>query len=193
MVDFGIRRLAPFENASRYHLYNDEGQLVLVADHRSPWLPEHASRQVRFANPDGSPLASLDLPQILPNNGRVSSEINYAIIFDYAVYAIISEINPSAGITATGHPYYTLELEGKNWLALPVGKDGSVYALYDNLPTGFNHHVQLDVDDLPEPTGFIRRDTEGFDFVATIPLSKLRQRELVSMAMVFLIDNFTSA
>ena len=191
MVEFGIRRLAPFEGASRYHLFNDEGQLVLVADYRSPWLPDDGVRQVRFAKPDGSPIASLDLPQNLHGNGRLDAEVSYAIIFDYAVYAIITENNRSPRQPDPVTTYYTIELEGNKWLVLPTKGDGSIYGLYNNLPTGFNHHIQFDVEDLPEAAGRIRKAVEGFDFVATIPLSKLRQRELVSMALVFLIDGLT--
>ncbi len=188
-MDFGIRRLPPFEEDHRYHLFDDQGQLILVADYGSPWLPVDSLQQVRFARPDGNLIATLDLPHSRQIDGRPERVTSYAIIFDYAVYAIINRINSSIDVLEKNRRYFTLEVEGQTWLILPKGDESGTYELYNRLSPGFSRHIEPETTNLLDPAAIIQEQVEDFNYIATIPIRELKQRELVVLALVFLIDS----
>lgn len=186
MFDFGIQRLPPSVSGRRYHLFNDQNELALIADFGSPWLASEPRKQVRFAHSDGRPVATLEFPDDAFR--RKETTRSYAIIFDYAVYALINEIVPSPGTSRTLHPHYTIEVGGNRWLLLPHGEQASAYELYP-LPRSFGRNLQPDADALPEPVGSIRRDEAGFDYVTSLPVEVIAQRALITLALIFLLDN----
>jgi len=89
---FGIRRLdAGGDNGRRYHLFDEDGRVELVADYGSRWLAAEPGHHVRFARSSGDVVASMRLPRpLLPGHNRQRS-VSYAVILNHAVYAIINE------------------------------------------------------------------------------------------------------
>lgn len=187
MVEFAIRRLPIFDEARRYHLFDDQGQLILVADFGSPWLPKESLQQVRFALADGKLMATLDLPRAASTSSSEQRSNSYAIIFDYAVYAIINEEYPTPSQSQASKPHMTIEAEGRNWIILPHGEEPVDHALY-RLPQHSLRHGVPETETLPEPTAFIRRDSGDFDFRATIG-NELAQREMILLSLIFLLDD----
>jgi hypothetical protein len=186
MAEFAIRRLPAMSDDRRYHLFDDQGQLLLIADFSSPWLPQASLQQVRFARADGRPIATLDLPRTSSTNRREQRSFSYAIIFDYAVYAIINVSHHTSTQSPASSPHITLEAGGRNWIILPHGKDPVDYALF-RLPHDTMRQALPEVETLPEPTAMIRRSSEDFDFVATIG-TEFRQREIILLSLIFLLD-----
>lgn len=194
---YEIRRLPSSGEDRRYHLYDDQHQLLLVADYGSTWLSDDGQRRVRFSQPDGRPLSSLDLPA--PGQARRTKgdkPTSYPLIFNDAVYALVSRFEHPAEGKETRPPYLTVEVEGERWLVLPQDQRGSVYALYDEVPSGLNVYAEPTTADLPEPVGHIDRRTvgaeiqeeAGWHYVADFPSGHLTQAPLILLALTFLID-----
>jgi hypothetical protein len=99
----------------------------------SPPTPRQR-RQVRLARPDGRLLATIELPLADSSAGTT----DYAIIHDYAVYAILSVHSRATEDGAPAVPYFTLEVEGERWMALPEAQLEGCYALYDEVPRGLS-------------------------------------------------------
>jgi hypothetical protein len=186
MFDFGIQRLLPTVDGRRYHLFNDQNELVLIADFGSPWLASEPRKQVRFAHSDGRLVATLEFPDDAFRRNEAAR--SYAIIFDYAVYALINEIRPSPGASGAADLSYTIEAGGNRWLLLPHGEQALAYALH-RLPRSFGRNLQPNADELPEPVGSIRRAEGGFDYVASIPDEVIAQSALITLALIFLLDD----
>ena len=137
MVSYRVRRLpADDEPTRRYHLYDRADQLLLVADQGSAWLPADQPPQVRFARPDGERVASMDLPR--HDERRPDKKQNYAVIYEHAVYALITATethNGSTGPLSPGPGPFTqlmIEVEGNRWPALRwPGEEGPLLTLYD--------------------------------------------------------------
>ena len=141
MISYRVRRLhAPGEMARRYHLFDRADQLLLVADEGSAWLPADQPPHVRFARPDGERVASMDLPR--PTDRRPEKQHNYAVIYEHAVYALITApARPPSGATgpltsSSGivWPFTRLmiEVEGHRWLGLRWREEaGPLLVLYD--------------------------------------------------------------
>lgn len=200
MVSYRIRRLhAPGEPPGRYHLFDRADQLLLVADLASPWLPADEPPQVRFARPDGERVASMDLPRT--TDRRPEKQQNYAIIYEHAVYGLITApIRPPSGDTtpltppgsAVVWPFTRLmiEVEGQRWLALRWREgDGPLLVLYDAAAAGLSLTVDRDSADLPEPIGLLEVGAGDYDFDLTLPAGQLRQGPLLGLALAFLADN----
>lgn len=184
MLAFRIRRMPPVASDRRYQLFNDQGELALIADYGSPWLPRAVPNQVRFALCDGRAVATLDLPQDFEQRAGPAS---YAVIFDYAVHAIINEVSPSSTRSLAGGPFFTLEAGGKAWLVLPRDGQQAGYALYRS-PGGYSRNLDPDLAAISDPIGSIDSGAGRFDFVAELPLGELEQGEIVILALVFLMD-----
>ena len=196
MISYRVRRLhAPGEMARRYHLFDRADQLLLVADEGSAWLPADQPPHVRFARPDGERVASMDLPR--PTDRRPEKQHNYAVIYEHAVYALITApIRPPSGATGplTGSsgivwPFSRLmiEVEGHRWLGLRWREEaGPLLVLYD--AAGLSLAVERDSSDLPEPLGLLEVGAGDYDFDLTLPAGRLEQGPLLGLALVFLVD-----
>lgn len=196
MVSYRVRRLhTADETARRYHLFDRADQLLLVADQGSSWLPPNESSQVRFARPDGERIATMDLPR--PDERRSDRKQNYAVIYEHAVYALITamDLSSSTGsLTALPAPLsfdrLIIEVEGFRWLGLRWSEadNGPLLVLYDaaasDLPTG----VDPESADLPEPIGLLEVGAGEYDFDLTLPAGRPAKGALLGLALVFLID-----
>ena len=196
MISYRVRRLhAPGDAARRYHLFDRADQLLLVADQGSAWLPADQPPHVRFARPDGERVASLDLPR--PTDRRPEKQHNYAVIYEHAVYALITApARPPSGATgpltsSSGivWPFTRLmiEVEGHRWLGLRWREEaGPLLVLYD--AAGLSLAVERDSSDLPEPLGLLEVGAGDYDFDLTLPAGRLEQGPLLGLALVFLVD-----
>lgn len=199
MISYRVRRLhTPGEAARRYHLFDRADQLLLVGDQGSAWLPPDQLPGVRFARPDGERVASMDLPRA--TDRRPEKQVNYAIIHEHAVYALITTpMRPPSGATGplTGGsgivwPFTRLmiEVEGNRWLGLRWPEQtGPLLVLYDAAAAGLSLTVERDSSDLPEPLGLLEVGAGDYDFDLTLPAGRLEQGALVGLALAFLVDN----
>lgn len=183
MPDFTVRRLPVVESDRRYHMFDDQNQLVLVADYRSPWLQAAGEDHVRLARPDGRLVATLDMTEARPSARRKQHGRSYAIIHDYAVYGILNDLR----LNGARRPAYSIEVEGTRWLAFAPDEDRLVYNLYDRVPGQLGKDVPPDPERLPHPVGLLE-GAAGSVYALTLPAGFLRQRELVGLSLVFLID-----
>ena len=182
------------EAGRRYHLYDRSDQLLLVADQGSPWLPE--APQVLFARPDGERVATMDLPR--PDDRRPDKKQNYAVIYEHAVYALITALDLSSGTGALRPPpaaagatfdRLVIEVEGQKWLGLCwTGGEGPLLILYDIEASDLSPSVDAEAADLPAPIGLLEVGTGDFDFDLTLPAGRLAQGPLLGLALVFLVD-----
>jgi hypothetical protein len=196
MVSYRIRRLAvEGETARRYHLFDRNDQLLLVADQGSAWLPSGDPPQVRFARPDGERVASMDLPRLGPHPDK---KTNYAVIYEHAVYALLTAVEekrtgdtgplPPPGV----RPFNQLiiEVEGNKWLGLRwSGDEGPLMILYDAGAAGLSTNIDPDSADLPEPIGLLEVGAGDYDFDLTLPGGRLAQAPLLGLALVYLVDS----
>ena len=194
MVTYRIRRLPAGEVAGRrYHLFDRADQLLLVADQGSAWLPAADAPQVRFARPDGERVATMDLPR--PADRRPDRKQNYAIIYDHAVYALITTLDLSS---ATGTPAaapgsfdrLVIEVEGHKWLGLcwTGHEDGPLMVFYDAAAAGLSPVLDPESADLPEPIGLLEVGAGEYDYDLTLPAGRPAQGPLLGLALVFLVD-----
>lgn len=187
MLAFHIQRMPPVASDRRYQLFNDQGELTLIADYGSPWLPRAVPNQVRFALCDGRAVATLDLPQDFDERESSAAPASYAVIFDYAVHAIINEVTPSSTRSLARGPFFTLEASGKVWFVLPRDGQQVGYMLYRS-PGGYSRNLDPDLAGISNPIGSIDPSAGRYDFLAQLPLGELEQSEIVVLALVFLID-----
>lgn len=197
MVSFRIRRLPDSdEHGRRYHLFDRADQLLLVADQGSPWLPAGDGAQVRFARPDGERVASMDLPSLAGH--KPDKKLNYAIIYEHAVYALLTAMDLSSGTGSLAQAAaapgkfdrLVIEVEGHKWLGLcwTGGEEGPLIVLYDAGATGLSASIDPESADLPEPIGLLEVGTGEYDFDLTLPAGRLSQSPLLGLALVYLVD-----
>lgn len=188
-MHFAVKRLPSPEGGSpNYHLHDREGTLLMVADQTvAPNLDER--RQVRLARPDGRLLATIDLPEAEPGVPGQVVEADYAIIHEYAVYAILKVHRREAADSPAAALYVTLEVEGEKWLVLPDPELDLCYALYDDIPAGLHTYDAISELDLPLCIGRICL-TNGDQYAFTVELAPYRLDEtgLVVLALAVLID-----
>jgi len=197
MVSYRIRRLpAGDESGRRYHLFDRDDRLLLVADQGSAWIPPGDVAQVCFARPGGEQVASMDLPATAGNRPD-SKKQNYAIIYEHAVYALLTAMDLSSGtgsLAQTSAPgkfdRLVIEVEGYKWLGLCWTDDdnGRLLVLYDMGTTGLSSSVDPESADLPEPIGLLEVSTGDYDFDLTLPGGRLAQGPLLGLALVYLVD-----
>ncbi len=196
MVSFRIRRLPDDDPAvRRYHLFDRAEQLLLVADQGSGWLPP-GPPQVRFARPDGERVATMDLPR--PDERRPDRKQNFAVIYEHAVYALITAMDLSSGTSPLNPPpagrrpfdRLVIEVEGHRWLGLCwTGEEaGPLLVLYDAAAAGLSPAIDPEAVDLPEPIGLVEAAGEH-EFELTLPAGRPAQGALLGLALIYLIDN----
>lgn len=195
-MDFGVKRISSDGASRRYHLYNNQERLVMVADQGSPWLSANFPHRVQFSQPDGQVIATLDLPRVgRKEGGKGAQHVDYVVILNYAVYAIINEYRWTAVKGEKRQPpYYILEVDQKLWLAQPQGSD-SLFLLYDEVPPKFAAHETLAVPDLLEANGRIQlltpdtaEYTSAYHFIVELSPDQMEHAGLVVLALIFLID-----
>lgn len=188
-MDFAVRRLTPgAESAPNYHLLDPDGNVLIVAD-QSVAADLDARHQVRLARPDGRLLATIELP-LVENNGASADTADYAIIHEYAVYAILS-VHRRKDANGGGQPrtYFTLEVEGERWMALPDADMAGCYAIYDEVPKGlFGYETHADVD-LPPSIGRLCAEDDEWAYSASIDPERLRETGLIILALAYLVDS----
>ena len=186
-MDYAVRRLA-LGDLPNYHLLDESGTVLMVADQTvAPKVDER--RQVRLARPDGKLLAVLDLPQTSTTEGQGVESADYAIIYDYAVYAILSVHHRSDVAEEMAATYFTLEVEGEKWLALWHAEEDNCYALYDQIPGNIHTYRNVAELELPPSIGRICRGEEKVAYTVTLNPGRLRHTGMVVLALAFLIDS----
>ena len=173
-----------------YHLYDEAQQLVCVADYGAPWSPV---AQVRFARPGGEPMATLDLsqPSTTVANGRQRQ--SYAIIHDYAVYALVTRYHDPVptGLDPVCPDYFVLDVDGMSWLALAQPTADPFLTLYDQIPADLEVCAEPLTADLPPPIGHLRQGHGPDDLLAVLPERPLQQPLLIALTLAFLADHAT--
>lgn len=189
-MDYAVRRqMSGQSEASTYELLDADGNVLLVADQTQGALPDER-RQLRLAGPGGRLLATIDLPQASAEGEGDVQEIDYALIHDFAVYAILSQRRrPGDNHTPNG-TYFILEVEGETWLVLPDPEADGCYALFDEVPAGLHTYDALSDLDLPSAIGHICHSDNGHehDWRADIAPNRLQETGLLVLALAFLID-----
>jgi hypothetical protein len=170
---------------------------LLVADQGSAWLPPDQPLQARFSRPDGERLATMDLPR---PGGPIDKKQNFAIIYEHAVYALITAMDLSSGTGSLvaappGTPLFdrlVIEAEGNRWLAFRWSEDvgGPLLVIYDAAASDLPVSVDPEAVDLPEPIGLLEFGVGEYDFELTLPAGRLAQGPLLGLALVYLIDGF---
>lgn len=196
MISYRIRRLpGDGDSARRYHLFDRADRLLLVADEGSEWLPADDGPQVRFARPDGERVATMDLPR--PADRRADKKQDFAIIYEHAVYALITamDLSSSTGSLSRAAAVGTfdrlvIEVEGNKWLGLcwTGQEDGPLLVLYDAEAGGLATTVDPESTDLPAPIGLLEAGAGDYDFDLTLPAGQPKQGPLLGLALVFLVD-----
>lgn len=190
-MEFGIRFLEPHsESLQRCHFYDDQGMLKLVAEVGTPWQEAEGSK-IKIATPDGELVATLDFPGVVSTGKQGRDRISYALIYDHAVYAIITKHAPLAPENENPLPYFTLEVEGERWLALGEAGNGRFplatrFSLCDDTPADLTVYGNP-LDACQEVIGNIRRVTDDYDYAVTFPDSRFQQPSLIVLALTFLI------
>jgi hypothetical protein len=177
------------EGERRCHFYVGRERLALVADWGTPWLEEER-RKVRFARPSGEVIASLQFPglEVTSKGGQV--RISYALIYNDAVYAILTKYPWPDPDNDEALPYFMIEVEEQRWLALGGRVNGRSsplkFTLCDNPPGDLQVYADpLDVCGA-DPIGEIDQTDKG-EFTITLPDGRFRHPHLILLALVFLI------
>lgn len=178
---FKVKRLHDAtDSGRRYHLFDEDHHLLLVADQGSAWLPEEPQR-VRFAKPNGEQIALLDLPRA--SSGVPTRAASYAIIFNHAVYALFNELSADQNTP----PNYLLEVEGNRWLMKRQEQDSLTFLnIYEQFPADIAIYAETE---LPEPIGSIRTAANDYDFTISLPSDQLSQAPLIALALVTIVES----
>lgn len=193
MMDFAVRRLTPgTDSVPNYHLLDPDGNVLIVAD-QSAAADLDERRQVRLARPDGRLLATIELPLIENSNGAEGAA-DYAIIHEYAVYAIFSvHRRPPAENGNQLATYFTLEVEGERWMVLPDPAMDHCYAIYDQVPKGlFGYETHGDLD-LPPSIGHLCAVEDEWAYTVSLDPERLRETGLLVLALAYLVDSTQKA
>jgi hypothetical protein len=191
-MDFAVKRLVDEHGGpARYHLFDRSHKLILVADAGTPWVAADARKQVRFAQPDGRQITTLDLSLERKKDPKKDAQhAAYPLVLEHAVYAIVNEYVP---LPAEGKkpplPYYILEVEGDLWLVRGERGVDPYYSLYDQIPTTMTTFQSLAIADLPERFGAIHEvDLADYNYTIDLDPGRLQNTGLIVLALVFLID-----
>ncbi|MFW6042115.1 MAG: hypothetical protein ACOC9C_00370 [Chloroflexota bacterium] len=189
-MDYLVKRLPPKAAGSPIYQLLEPGGAELMRAEQSTSAEPGQRRQLRLVRPDDRIVATMDLSQGTTENANGESDADYAIIHDYAVYAIFGVRRrscldePSEKVT-----YFTLEVEGDTWLVLPHPESANCYAIYDEVPVGLNTYDSLTDVDLPAPSGSICRVSNDHTFEVDLSRYRLQHTKLIALGLVFLIDS----
>lgn len=195
-MDYAVKRQTSGRGEPvSYELRGAEGDLLLVADQTEGALPDER-RQLRLTGPGGRLIATIDLSQPVTDEDGDVQEVDYALIHDFAVYAILSQRRrPGSDNPPANGTYFILEVEGERWLVLPDPESESCYALFDEVPAGLNTYEALIDLDLPTAVGHICHSNNGYedDWRAEIAPNRLQETGLLVLALTFLIDRASNS
>ena len=184
MVHFGIKRLHQVSDTTRrYHLYDETQRLKLVLEQGTPWLPAKGSSRARFALPNGEIVASFERPW---RQRFRRAQIDYALIIDHAVYAIISQYPPTP--TKQEAPAFIMKAGLTKWFALGNEEGEPFFTLYEGAPTNLALYTSPTAVALPEPIGHVNRATGRYHFIMSTPDELPDHASLLVLAFIFLID-----
>ncbi len=193
-MEYIVRRTMPETGKfPTYTLLDTNGATLLHSD-QSQGPPPESRRQIRLMRPGGRLLATIDVPPASVDEEE--QQRDYAVIHEYAVYAIVS-VHYRQNVEDNGGPerYFVLEVEGETWLLLPHPEQEACYALYDEAPAGLHTYDTLTELDLPQHIGRFCRGEEGGDQTMTVQLDTVRltHTSLVVLALALLIDQSATA
>ncbi|MFW6068246.1 MAG: hypothetical protein ACOC9E_01545 [Chloroflexota bacterium] len=193
-MEYIVRRTVPETGEfPTYMLLDLNGATLLHAD-QSQGPPPESRRQIRLMRPGGRLLATIDVPPATVDEEE--QQRDYAIVHEYAVYAIVS-VHFRQNAEGNGGPerYFVLEVEGETWLLLPHPEQKACYALYDEAPAGLHTYETLTELDLPRHIGQFCRGDEGDEQALTVQLDTVRlaHTSLVVLALGLLIDQTATA
>lgn len=188
-MNYGVKRLkAESGEPPTYELVGSDGSSLLLADQTtSP--KEDVQQQIRLARPDGRLAATIDLPKVASTSSGEEMKADYAIIYDFAVYAILGvRERPVPEAEGEEGTYFTLEVEGEKWLVLPHTDLPGCYAVYDEVPAGLHTYETLTELDLPPSIGQICHNGDGLAFHIYLSPKRLQHTGLIVLALAYLID-----
>lgn len=189
-MKYRVKRLQTEDrNPGGYQLLSETGSLLLVADFPPTAGPGQESH-IRFVRPDGTLLATMGLASE-PIKTQDAACLDYVIIQDFAVYAIITRREPlKQDAQATPRPIiYTLEAEGTNWLILPTADTPDHFNLYGQVslaPLALDN--MLDNELPPLVAEIYRQEDDGSDIQIDLSSRRWRQTSLVILALAVLLD-----
>ena len=171
-----------------YHLFSETGTLLLRADLQGLAASGNADRVIRFVRPDNNLLATMKFVAPPAERENQKRDVDFVLVQDYAVYAIISRhTRPGSEGLGGLDLYYTLEAEGDTWLALPESDPAGAFALYNRVPAGIGTYHRLTELDLPPSVGRVLPGAATGDFQIELPARRWRQANLVLLAFVVLL------
>jgi hypothetical protein len=142
---------------------------------------------VRITRPNGQLLATIKLPEEPAGNGNRRDE--YAVIQDYAVYAIISIRARPQSAQKEGPTHYVLvEVEGEKWLVLREADESGCFSIYEGVPAGLSTYNTLTELDLPPRVGHICPGDDQFAYIVDLEPYRLQRTPLTVLALTFVID-----
>lgn len=193
-MEYIVRRTMPEAGEfPTYTLLDTNGATLLHAD-QSQGPPPESRRQIRLMRSGGRLLATIDVPPVTVDDEEQQQD--YAVIHEFAVYAIVSvHYRPNADGNGGPERYFLLEVEGETWLLLPHPEQEACYALYDEAPVGLDTYDTLTELDLPRHIGKFCRGEEGDDQALTVQLDTVRlvHTSLVVLALALLMDQTSTA
>ncbi len=183
-MEFNVKQLfSQGAHAGIYHLFQRDA-LTMVAEFGSPWSSDEGTDEIRFSRPSGDQLAILTLSSDEPQhrNGRIHTD--YALILDFAVYAIFNEYRATSDETLL---YFTLEADGLEWMMLK-NDDGDAFLIYDQIPPDLTMEATVEMK-LSEPVGSVNHlSVAHYDYAVDLPAGRLNHLSLVALTLAVLID-----
>ncbi len=179
------------KGVQRCHLYVGQDRLALVADFGTPWLANEPGK-VRIGRPSGEVIASLEFPGLESISKGGKPRISYALIYDHAVYAIITKYPWPEPKEPGALPYFVLEAEEQKWLALGELQNGRTphvrFVLCDDMSDNLQIYARPFDECAADPGGQIdQAEDDKTEFKVTLPDGRFRQSQIILLALVFLI------
>ena len=189
MLAYIVRRISnEGDGPTLYHLYDESGDLLFVA---KPGIPDSLEetpthRHITFRKPDGTAVASLDLPWT--DAARREGPPQYALIHDDAVYALLTGAGPAADSDSVR--LFGVEVEGKRWVGLrPSGDNQPLLNFYEGVASDLSIIGDLEAADLPDPIAVLEAGDSDNTFNVRVTRGRLIQPGLLALALVLLVDS----
>lgn len=194
MLAYAVRRTSNEAGGpTLYHLYDESGELLYVAEPGVPDPREEAPtyRHIYFRKPGGLAVASLDLPWA--DAARRDGPLQYALIHDDAVYALLTGSDPTADPDAPAP--WRVEVEGKHWIGLQppgAGEGRPLLNVYEDVAADLSILGDPEAADLPEPVVVIEAGETAGDYAVRVARGRLIQPGLLGLALALLVDRHST-